>query len=199
MNPLIIKLSRIASIIFLACLVTILGIKLIRNNVIYKGNMEQLNISYIDCSAAFYELKDLLNTTLELENRYLRDFELLTTSNKKITLDSLKINSDGLLLLYFPKTMCEKCIQDQIKKVINMCSSKTNFYLIIPLVVAREIRSAYNEIDENKIFYYHGNSILITEPIKPILLHLNSEYIVDKSFVIQKINVEFNDKFLKTF
>ncbi|MFA5820087.1 MAG: hypothetical protein WC854_12520 [Bacteroidales bacterium] len=192
-------LSGFASLIILGCIIIVLGIKIIRNNTIYKANIVSLNNSNANCSAALDEFTDLLNTEFELENLNLREFELLSSRNIKITLNNIKSDSEGFFLLYFPKIMCEKCIQDQIKKVINMCSSKTNFYLIIPLVVAREIRSAYNEIGENKIFYYHGNSILITEPIKPILLHLNSEYIVDKSFVIQKINVEFNDKFLKTF
>jgi hypothetical protein len=193
------NLSGITLYIFFICLIGILGIKLFRNSIIYRSNIEQLNIKNADCSASRYEFVDLLNSTLELENNYIGDFELLTSNNEKLTLDSIKANSEGLILLYFPKTLCEKCIQEQIRKVLNSYSSRTNFYLIIPLVIAQEIRSVYTEVNENKIFYYYGNTILIHEPMKPILIHLNSEYVIDKSFVIQKINIEYNDKFLKNF
>ena len=192
------NISNFSVMIILSCILVLMAVKLIRNQMIYKANIVSVNNSIANRSAALDECKDLINTEFELDNMNIMDFELLTTNNFKITLNNINVVSEGLYLLYFPKIMCDKCIQEDIQKVYEKCSAMSNFYSIIPLDVAREIQSAYKNKNKENIYYYTESLTLLKEPIKPILLHLDTNYIIDRVFVIQKINTEFNEKFLST-
>jgi hypothetical protein len=192
------NISILSALIFLSCIFVIVTVKMLRNKSISSTNEVLLNNSIANFSAQLDEFRDLVSTEFELENMNIKDFELVNSNNFKLELNSIESNSEGLYLLYFPKIMCDKCIQEEIQKVYEKCDTMSNFYSIIPLNVAREIRSVYKSMNEGKFFYYDENFLLLKEPVKPIFLHLDKNYIVDRAFVIQKINIEFNEKFLNT-
>lgn len=161
--------------------------------------LNSANDALVHYENLYSEVFELSKVVMEVQNVYVGD--IVTYKGGEALLMSQAIGSSEATILYFGESLCSECMQDDIDSIISFYSTNFNdtFYLLVPMKMVREIKMLLSEknINSVKFLYYTDSIIEIPVSMKPILLNVNSECVVESSFVIQKLNTELNTLYMQ--